>query len=40
MNSDLVSLIVGNENKIVKLQQMVCGEVPMTRISIWEGIEY
>ena len=30
MNSDLVSLIAGNENKIVKLQQVVGGEAPMT----------
>ena len=30
VNSDLVSLIAGNENKIVKLQQVVGGEVPMT----------
>ena len=30
MNSDLVSLIAGNENKIVKLQQVVGGKAPMT----------
>ena len=30
VNSDLVSLIAGNENKIVKLQQVVGGEAPMT----------
>ena len=30
MNCDLVSLIAGNENKLVKLQQLVGGEVPMT----------
>ena len=30
MNSDLVSLIAGNENKIVKLQRVVGGEAPMT----------
>ena len=30
MNSDLVSLIAGNENKIVKLQRVVGGKAPMT----------
>ena len=30
MHSDLVSLVAGNENKIVKLQKMVGGEAPMT----------
>ena len=30
MNSDLVSLIAGNENEIVKLQRVVGGEAPMT----------
>ena len=30
MNSVLVSLIAGNENKIVMLQQLVGGEAPMT----------
>ena len=30
MNSDLVSLIAGNENKIVKLQRVVGGDVPVT----------
>ena len=30
MNSDLVSLIAGIENKIVKLQRMVGGKAPMT----------
>ena len=30
MNSDLVSLIAGNENKIVKLQQVVGGEASLT----------
>ena len=30
VNSDLVSLITGNENEIVKLQQVVGGEAPMT----------
>ena len=30
VNSDLVSLIAGNENKIVKLQQVIGGEAPMT----------
>ena len=30
VNSDIVSLIAGNENKIVKLQQVVGGEAPMT----------
>ena len=30
VNSDLVSLIAGNENKIVKLQRVVGGEAPMT----------
>ena len=29
MNSDLVSLIAANENKIVKLQRVVGGEAPM-----------
>ena len=29
VNSDLVSLIAGNENKIVKLQRVVGGEAPM-----------
>ena len=31
VNSDLVSLIAGNENKIVKLQQVVGGEALMTK---------
>ena len=30
MNSDLVSLIASNENKILKLQQVVGGGAPMT----------
>ena len=30
VNSDLVSLIAGNENEIVKLQRVVCGEAQMT----------
>ena len=30
VNSDFVSLIAGNKNKIVKLQQVVGGEAPMT----------
>ena len=30
VNSDLVSLIAGNENEIVKLQRVVGGEAPMT----------
>ena len=30
VNSDLVSLIAGDENKIVKLQRVVGGEAPMT----------
>ena len=30
MNSDLVSLIAGNENKIVKLQRVVSGKATMT----------
>ena len=30
MNSDLVFLIGGNENEIVKLQRVVGGEAPMT----------
>ena len=30
VNSDLVSLIAGNENKIVKLRRVVGGEAPMT----------
>ena len=30
VNNDLVSLIVGNENKILKLQQVVGGEAPVT----------
>ena len=30
MNSDLVSLIGGNEYEIVKLQRVVRGEAPMT----------
>ena len=30
MNSDLVSLIAGNENEIVKLQRVIGGEEPMT----------
>ena len=30
MNSDIVSLIAGNENKIVELQRVVGGEAPMT----------
>ena len=30
MNSDLVSLIADNENKIVKLQRVVGGEAPVT----------
>ena len=30
MNSDLVSLIAGNENKIVKLRRVVGGKAPLT----------
>ena len=30
VNSDLVSLIAGNENEIVKLQRAVSGKAPMT----------
>ena len=30
MNSDPVSLIAGSENEIVKLQQVVGGEAPLT----------
>ena len=30
MNSDIVSLIAGNDNKIVELQRVVGGEAPMT----------
>ena len=29
MNSDLVSLIAGNENEVVKSQRVVGGEAPM-----------
>ena len=37
VNSDLVSLIAGNENEIVKLQRMVGGEAPMTTNLDMEG---
>ena len=30
MNNDLVSLIVGNKNEIVKLQRVVGGKAPVT----------
>ena len=30
MNSDLISLIAGNENEIEKLQRVVGGKAPMT----------
>ena len=40
VNSDLVSLITGNENEIGKLQREVGGEAPMTTNLSWEGIEY
>ena len=39
MNSDLVSLIAGNKNKVVKLQQVVGGKTPMTT-NLDMGIEY
>ena len=40
MNSDHVSLIAGNENKIVKLQRVVGGKAPMTTSLDMGGIEY